>query len=196
MIRVLGMPPREASHRIGYVPQDIHINKGFPISVMDVVLMGRLRQGKHWSRYSRRDRMAARQAMERLEMWDLRDRRVGELSGGQRQRVFVARALVSEPEILFLDEPTSSVDSKVQTDLFSFLADLNKTVTILVVTHDVTAIASCFKSVACVNQRLFFHDGAEIPEGMLDMAYLCPVDVVAHGVPHRVFPEHVEHGDD
>lgn len=195
VIRVFGRLPREVSHRIGYVPQEIHVNKGFPIKVMDVVLMGRLRQGKHWSRYSERDNEAARQALERLEMWEYRNRLVGELSGGQQQRVFVARALVSEPDILFLDEPTSHVDAHVQTDLFSFLRELNETVTIVVVSHDMSIIASCFKSVACVNQRLFYHEGSTIPEGMLDMAYLCPVDVVAHGVPHRVLPEHMDRDD-
>jgi len=190
VIRVFGKLPREVCHRIGYVPQTIHTNRNFPISVLDVVLMGRLERSKQRAAYSGADRAAVQRVLERLEMWEHRNRPIGELSGGQQQRVFVARALVSEPEVLFLDEPTANVDSQGQSDLYAFLEEINKTVTILVVSHDLQVIARCFKSVACVNQRLFFHDGAEIPEGMLDMAYLCPVDVIAHGVPHRVLPEH------
>jgi zinc transport system ATP-binding protein len=195
VIRVFGKPPREASHQIGYVPQELDVDRSFPIRVLDVVLMGRLQHGKLWSRYSRRDKEATYQALERVGMGEYQNHRIGELSGGQRQRVLVARALVSEPKILFLDEPTAHVDSKGETDFYSFLKELNETVTIVVVSHDLSVIASCFKSVACVNQRLFFHDGAKIPEGMLDMAYLCPVEVVAHGVPHRVLHEHKDHED-
>jgi zinc transport system ATP-binding protein len=194
-IRIFGRPPREVCHRIGYVPQELHINKGFPIKILDVVLMGRLRHGKKWSHYGPDDKKAGQEALERLEMWEYRNRLIGELSGGQQQRVLLARALVSEPEVLFLDEPVAHVDSKGQTDLYSFLKQLNETVTIVVVSHDLTVIASCFKSVACVNRQVYFHDGSEIPEGMLDMAYLCPVEVVAHGVPHRVLPIHREPRD-
>ena len=135
--------------------------------------------------------MAAQKALERVEMWETRSRRIGELSGGQQQRVFIARALVDEPEVLFLDEPTSSVDTKHQTDLFDFLKELNETVTIVVVSHDVGIISSHVKSVACVNQQVFYHDSAEITEVMVEKAYqCCPVDLVAHGLPHRVLKTH------
>jgi zinc transport system ATP-binding protein len=173
------------------MPQHLHFNQSFPISVLDVVLMGKLRPGKGWSRYSPKDKIAAQKAMEQMEMWEFRNRRVGELSGGQQQRVFIARALVDEPEVLFLDEPTASVDTKHQTDLFDILKELNKTVTIIVVSHDVGIVSSHVKSVACVNQQVFYHDDAEITQEMLEMAYqCCPVDLVAHGMPHRVLQEH------
>ena len=194
-IRVFGRPPREVVPRIGYVPQDIHINKGFPISVLDVVLMGRMRGGGGWRRFSNTDRMVARKALERIEMWEHRRRRMGELSGGQSQRVFVARALVAEPELLFLDEPTASVDTKGQTDFYDFLKELNKTVTIVVVSHDLMVLSSYIRSVACVSQQVFFHDAPEITKDMLEMAYHCPVELIAHGVPHRVFPTHPEQKD-
>jgi zinc transport system ATP-binding protein len=192
-IQVFNEPPGKSAHRIGYMPQHLHFNQSFPISVLDVVLMGKLRPGKGWSRYSSRDKIAARKAMEQMEMWEFRNRRVGELSGGQQQRVFIARALVDEPEVLFLDEPTASVDTKHQTDLFDILKELNKTVTIIVVSHDVGIVSSHVKSVACVNQQVFYHDDSEITQEMLDMAYqCCPVDLVAHGMPHRVLQKHEE----
>ncbi|MGB5921408.1 MAG: ABC transporter ATP-binding protein [Syntrophobacteria bacterium] len=192
-IRIFGQSPRESSHRIGYMPQHLHFNQSFPISVLDVVLMGRLRPGRAWSRYTQKDRTAAQQALERVEMGESANRRVGELSGGQQQRVFIARALVDEPEVLFLDEPTASVDSKHQTDLFDILKELNETVTIIVVSHDIGVVSSHIKSVACVNQQVFHHDHAEINEEMIELAYqCCPVDIVAHGLPHRVLQKHEE----
>jgi zinc transport system ATP-binding protein len=192
-IKVFDEPAGKSTHRIGYMPQHFRFNQGFPISVFDVVLMGKLRPGKGWSRYSHQDKVAAQKAMEQMEIWELRNRRVGELSGGQRQRVFIARALVDEPEVLFLDEPTASVDTKHQTDLFDILKELNETVTIMVISHDVGIVSSHVKSVACVNQQFFYHDDSEITQEMLEMAYqCCPVDLVAHGMPHRVFQKHEE----
>jgi zinc transport system ATP-binding protein len=190
-IKIFGELPGKSSHRIGYMPQHLHFNQSFPISVLDVVLMGKLRPGRGWSRYSHQDRMAAEKALKQMEMWDFRNRRAGELSGGQVQRVFIARALVDEPEVLMLDEPTASIDTKHQTDLFDILKELNKTVTIIVVSHDVGIVSSHVKSVACVNQQVFYHDHAEIKEEMIELAYqCCPVDIVAHGLPHRVLQKH------
>jgi zinc transport system ATP-binding protein len=100
---------------------------------------------------------------------------------------------VDEPEVLFLDEPTASVDTKHQTDLFDILKELNETVTIIVVSHDISIVSSHIKSVACVNQQVFHHDHAEINEEMIELAYqCCPVDIVAHGLPHRVLQTHEE----
>ena len=115
-----------------------------------------------------------------------------QLSGGQRQRVFVARAMVSEPEILLLDEPMSNVDAQGQADFYDLLLDLNKTVTIVVVSHDLMILSSHARSVACVSRHLFFHDAPEITRDMLEMAYQCPVELIAHGLPHRVLDEHSE----
>ena len=189
-VRVFNRPPGEVTHRIGYMPQEVTVNRSFPISVIDVALMGRLRTGTGWSIYSRSDRMAAQHALEQMEMLDYQDRRIEELSGGQRQRVLIARALVSEPEILFLDEPTASVDTKGQTDLYELLKTLNETVTIIVVSHDLSIVSGYVKSLACVNQRVFFHDTPKITVDMLEMAYHCPVELIAHGLPHRVLQQH------
>ena len=124
------------------------------------------------------------------------DRRIGELSGGQLQRVFVARALVTDPELLFLDEPTASIDTKGQKEFYSLLKELNTKVTIIVVSHDLMVISGYVKSVACVNQRLHYHDHAELTGEMIEMMYhctaeeVCPVELIAHGLPHRVLHKH------
>jgi zinc transport system ATP-binding protein len=190
IVRVFGQPPRKAAHRIGYVPQNVHINKTFPVSVLDVVLMGRLRSGKGWSRHNRQDRLAAQAALEQLGVWAYRDRRIGELSGGQLQRVFIARALVSAPEVLFLDEAMASIDAQSRGEFYEALTELNRTVTIVAVSHDMMILSSHVKSVACVNRDLHYHDSGEITQEMLDATYRCPVDLVAHGVPHRVLCQH------
>jgi zinc transport system ATP-binding protein len=195
-IRVLGKPPNDVCHRIGYVPQDVHINKDFPVSVLDVVLMGKLKPGRGWSRHSREDRIAALQALGKVEMTDFHNRRIGELSGGQLQRVFVARALVTEPELLFLDEPTASIDTKGQREFYALLKELNQTITIIVVSHDLMVVSGYVKSVACVNQRLHYHGHAELTGEMIELMYqctaeeACPVELIAHGLPHRVLHTH------
>jgi len=195
-IRVLGENTGVASHHIGYVRQDVHINRHFPISTLDVVLMGKLNPRRRWARHTAQDRRDALQALERMDMGPYAKRRIGELSGGQRQRVFIARALVTQPRLLLLDEPTASIDTKGQAEFFQMLKDLNRDVTIMVVSHDLLVISTYVKSVACVNKRLHYHHQAEITGDMLETMYpctaeeVCPVELVAHGLPHRVLKHH------
>lgn len=189
-IRVFGKPPKENRHSVGYVPQDIHINRNFPISVRDVVLMGRRLPGRHRFLFSKKDRETAALALEKLEMETYSNANIGDLSGGQQQRVYIARALVSEPEILFLDEPTASIDSHGQTDFYGLLKELNERITIVVISHDVMVLSPYIKSVACVNRQVHYHDSGEITGDMLDDTYTCPVELVAHGLPHRVLKCH------
>lgn len=197
-VRVLGMPAQKASHHIGYVPQEVHGNRSFPITALEVVLMGKLSPGKRFSRNSRKDREEAMEALARMDMADFGGRRIDELSGGQRQRVYIARALVTRPKLLLLDEPTASIDTRGQSEFFKLLKDINKDVTILVVSHDLLVISTYVKSVACVNKRLHYHCQAEITGDMIDMMYpctaeeVCPVELLAHGLPHRVLKDHGE----
>jgi len=197
-ICVLGGPAEKASHHIGYVPQDVHLNSNFPVTAMDVVMMGKLEPKKRWSRRSVQDRREAFEALERVEMAAYADSKIGELSGGQRQRVFVARAFVTQPQLLLLDEPTAGIDTKGRADFYRFLKELNKDVTILLVSHDLLAISTYVKSVACVNKYLHYHNQAEITGEMLETMYpctveeVCPVEIVAHGLPHRVLRDHGE----
>lgn len=191
-VRVDGKSPQEASPCIGYVPQDVHMNRSFPITAIDVVLMGKLDPKKRLSRQSAANRRDALAALERMEMAAYADKKIGMLSGGQRQRVFIARALVAQPKLLLLDEPTASIDTKGKADFYRLLRELNKNITVLVVSHDLLVISRYVKSVACVNKRLHYHDQAEITGDMLEAMYpctveeVCPVELVAHGLPHRV----------
>ncbi len=198
-VRVNGESAQDASPCIGYVPQNVDLNRNFPISALDVVLMGKLDPRKRWTRKSKSDRHDAMAALERLDMGGYAEKKIGALSGGQRQRVFIARALVTQPQLLLLDEPTASIDTKGQTDFFRLLKELNNDITVLVVSHDLLVISRYVKSVACMNRRLHYHHQAEITGEMLETMYPCaveeecPVELVAHGLPHRVLKEHASH---
>lgn len=201
-VKVDGKDPHTAAPSIGYVPQYVHMNSSFPITAIDVVQMGLLEAGKRFSRKSAANRRAAMVALERMGMADFADRRISMLSGGQRQRVFIARALATQPKILLLDEPTASIDTKGQADFYLLLKELNKEMTVLVVSHDLLVISRYVKSVACVNRRLHYHDEAEITGDMMEAMYpctveeVCPVELVAHGLPHRVLMDHESYSDD
>ncbi len=189
-IRIYGEEPEKMRKILGYVPQNPNPNPNFPISVIEVVLMGRLSRSKLGSRYTRDDYNAAMNALERVGMAEFVDTPIEKLSGGQRQRVFLARALAADPRILLLDEPTTGIDAPSQSMLFELLRDLNSHMTIVLVTHDTVAISRYIKTVACINQRLYLHEEGKITQEMLDATYQCPVDLIAHGIPHRVFDEH------
>lgn len=181
---------QSAKSQIGYVPQFATFEREFPLSVRDVVLMGRL-NGSLWrQKISDQDEDLTSKVMHDLGLKSLSNQPIGKLSGGQLQRVMIARALVSSPRILFLDEPIASIDRDSRFKLASMLTDLNKEIPIVVVTHDITSFATNVEHIACVNQTLYYHGDAELASGCLDEAYGCPVELVAHGVPHRVLQDH------
>jgi zinc transport system ATP-binding protein len=189
-VRVMGLPPREGRRHIGYVPQVVEFDREFPISVWEVTQMGRLGHRRLLQRYTTEDDAAVAEALRRVDMLDLRCRPIGTLSGGQRQRVYIARALAGGPQILLLDEPMASVDPKVRADLYELLRELNQRVTILMISHDLSAVSSYVKTVGCLNRHLFYHGEDHLTPEMIELAYQCPIDLIAHGVPHRVFSTH------
>ncbi|MDL2275998.1 ABC transporter ATP-binding protein [Desulfosarcina sp. OttesenSCG-928-G10] len=177
-VRVLGDRPARVSHQIGYVPQNVNINPSFPVTALDVVLMGTLSPGRRWSTNKAQNRLDALDALSRIGMADHARSRIGELSGGQRQRVFIARALVTHPRLLLLDEPTASIDTRGQADFYALLRQLNDEIAIVVVSHDLPIITGYVKSVACINQRLHYHPQAEITGDMMEALYPCSVEAV------------------
>ena len=184
---------KSAKRHIGYVPQFASFEREFPLSVRDVVMMGCLHGSRLLQRFSQKDYQHATDTLDRLGLAKIADTSVGTLSGGQLQRVLIARALVSEPKILFLDEPISSIDQDSRFTLTNMLKELNKKIPIVVVTHDITAFAADVAHIACVNNRLFYHGDGELEDGCLEEAYGCPVELVAHGMPHRVLKQHGNH---
>jgi len=195
-VRVMGVSPEKGRQFIGYVPQIQQDDKAFPIKVWDVVSMGRLKPDLlHNLSLKDADKKIVERSLRQMDILDLAKRSINELSGGQRQRVTIARALATEPKILLLDEPTSSVDSRSSSQLYDLLADLNQSISILLISHDLTAISTYVKTIGCVNRRLVYNGQKEITAEMVSSAYECPVDLVAHGLPHRVLPLHPEEDD-
>ena len=181
---------KSGQRQIGYVPQFATFERDFPLTVRDVVLTGRL-SGKLWrQRISIEDTDITTEIIHSLGLAALSEKPVGKLSGGELQRVMIARALATNPKILFLDEPNASIDSDSRFKLTAILTELNKKIPIVVITHDITSFASNVAHIACVNRTLFYHGDAELASESLEEAYGCPVELVAHGVPHRVLQEH------
>lgn len=189
-VSVFGGAPRDAAKLIGYVPQYIPFDRSFPISVWDAVLMGRLAHAPRWGYFRPGDRSRTREALETVGMLDLMDRPIGALSEGQKQRVFIARALVTDPRLLLLDEPTASIDPCMQEGIFHILDRLRETMAIILVTHDIGVLSAHVGTIACLNRRLHYHEKKEITLDDIQTVYGCPVQLIAHGVPHRVMEEH------
>lgn len=190
-VSVFGKPPEQARSQIGYVSQHYSFDRYFPASVRDVVMMGRYGRTGLFRRYDHQDRAATEKALARVGMLEHSNKQIGRLSGGQQQRVFVARALVAEPKLLLLDEPTASIDPTIQTEFYELLGELKKNLTIVMVSHDIGAVSVYVDKIACLNLQLYYHGSKEITAEILEATYKCPVQLIAHGtVPHRVLKEH------
>jgi zinc transport system ATP-binding protein len=157
-ITVFGEKPSKSSKIIGYVPQFLNIDKHFPITAEQVVGMGLNSSSKLFKRSIPGDREAVQGAMKTVSIENIAKKYFGDLSLGQRQRCLIARALVSEPKLLLLDEPTASVDSAVEKDIYEIFHSLNEKMTILLVSHDLGFVSSYVKNVFCINRTLACHN--------------------------------------
>ena len=154
-VLVNGVATTKKRPRVGYVPQLETIDWNFPVTVQEVVMMGRTMENKLFPWYRKEEKDLASEMMGRLGILDLADRHIRELSGGQQQRVFLARALISSPQLLLLDEPTSGVDIKTRDDVMHLLHDLNHDgVTIIITTHEINAVAVHLPWIVCLAGRI------------------------------------------
>jgi zinc transport system ATP-binding protein len=196
-VKVWNQKPQSIRSKIGYVPQMVHINRQFPISVRQVVLQGCLADKPlFFHQYSAIDKEKVEWSLDRLNISDLAERQIAQLSGGQWQRVLIARALVVDPVLLILDEPTNGLDSSASSKVYELLQELNRKMTIVMVTHDTMAIGSCVGDIACINHQLYYHGVPDLNPDMVMQLYGCPVELIAHGMPHRVLGEHGGHIND
>jgi len=179
-ISVLGKSTRRGRSAIGYVAQYAGFERSFPITVENAVLLGMMGKSKAIFGYSNEDHQCVQNALRETETEDLKDRLLSTLSGGQLQRVLIARALVSRPEILILDEPTSNIDSRVEEDIFDLLKKLNQRSTILVVSHDIGFISEYVTRVACLNRTLVCHETSAISGKTIEELYGSPVHMIQH----------------
>ncbi|MFW5975020.1 MAG: metal ABC transporter ATP-binding protein [Bacteroidota bacterium] len=175
---------------IGYLPQINDIDRQFPITAEDVILSGKADRNHLFFHPSRKEKKEAYDLLEKMGAEHLLKKSIGDLSGGQMQRVLLCRALISHPQILILDEPNTYVDNKFEGELYEMLREYNKTMSIIMVSHDVGMITPYVKTIACVNEYLHYHKSNVITEKQLE-SYNCPIQLVTHGdVPHTVLKKH------
>ena len=188
-VKLFGQQPEKTRLFVGYTPQQLRVDRLFPITVGDVVLTGRLGGtrdqggsflGRVFRRYTRQDRAEAAAAMEQMGVAELASRTFGALSGGQRQRVLIARALCGRPKLLILDEPTNNVDPSSVEQFYHLLEELNRTVAILIVSHDLGVVSRYVRSVVCVNQRVVVHPTSEFDGRAIREIYGGDLKMIRH----------------
>ena len=187
-VKVFGKEPNKAKDLMGYLPQRLDFDHDFPINVFETVLMGRYHG--LLKKYSNQDHKAVIQALKDVEMDELKDRQISKLSGGQMQRVFIARAIVRDPKLLIMDEPMASIDPEMQHSFYELMSRLKNKMAIVLVSHDVGAVSTHVDKIACLNQKLYYHGPVEDSAEGLEEVYHCPIELISHGIPHRVLKEH------
>jgi len=178
-VRIFGRKPEVGRLRVGYVPQYAAYDSQFPISVFEVVCMGRL-GGSFTGRYSKEDRARAMESLDVVGLTDIAARPFSSISGGQRQRALIARALAPGGDILILDEPTANIDHEAEVQFFDLLTELNRKMTILMVTHEVGFASSFFKRIACVNRQVVIHPTSELTGDLIREMYGGDLRMIRH----------------
>lgn len=159
---------------IGYMPQQNMFDKAFPISVEEVILSGLQGHKGLLGRYSQKDKLKVEAIVEQLGIKNLKHKVLGELSGGEMQRTMLGRAIISEPQLLILDEPANFVDTRFENELYELLTELGRRMTIIMVSHDIAAIRRVANRVVCVNRAAHSHSPEELTPELL-VSYHCPI---------------------
>ena len=181
--------------KMGYLPQYNSIDRKFPITVEEVILSGLSSQTSLISRFTATHREKARQVIARMGLEGLEKRAIGALSGGQLQRALLGRAIISDPALVVLDEPSTYIDKRFEARLYELLAEINHDCAIILVSHDIGTVLQQVKSIACVNETLDYHPDTGVSEEWLERNFNCPIELLGHGaLPHRILAEH-KHGD-
>ena len=179
------------SLKIGYLPQINPIDKRFPISVFEVISSGLASEKPLFKNFTTQQKERVNELIIKMGLESFSKRAIGELSGGQLQRALLARAIVSCPRLLILDEPNTYVDKKFESQFYELLGSINKDTAIILVSHDVGTLLPMVKNVACVNETLHYHSGTDMSDEWLSKTYACPIEIVGHGdLPHRVLKKH------
>jgi zinc transport system ATP-binding protein len=171
---------------MGYLPQYNSIDRKFPITVEKVILSGLSGKKSLSSRLPAAHRSKAHDVTVRMGLEGLETRPIGSLSGGQLQRALLGRTIVSDPELVILDEPNTYIDKRFEAHLYKLLAEINKECAIILVSHDIGTVLQQVKSIACVNETLDYHPDTGITEEWLERNFQCPIELLGHGtLPHR-----------
>lgn len=180
--------------RIGYLPQYTRIDRQFPITVDEVVLSGLDGRQGLCSRPTPEQRARVSEVIAQMGLQGLERRPIGALSGGQLQRALLGRAVVSDPQLIILDEPSTYIDRRFETRLYELLTQLNRDHAIVLVSHDIGTVLQQVKSIACVNETLDYHPDTGITEEWLERNFHCPIELLGHGaLPHRILGHHHPH---
>ena len=186
---------RKGNHyKIGYMPQVSQFDMRFPISILEVVLSGLQTEKGFLGRYTKEERHLAHDTLEKMGIADLASRPIGEVSGGEMQRALLCRAIIAEPKLLILDEPTNFVDNSFEREFYALVEELSHRMSVMIVSHDLGTITSVVKSIVCVNRNVHRHDSNILTEEQL-LNYNCPIQILSHGhIPHTVLEHHTGDG--
>ena len=180
-----------SSLKIGYLPQINPIDKRFPISVYEVILSGLAGEKPLFKNFSTQQKKYVNELIIKMGLEKFSKHAIGELSGGQLQRALLARAIVSRPRLLILDEPNTYVDKKFELQFYELLGEISEKTAVILVSHDIGTLLPMVKNVACVNETLHYHPGTDVSDEWLSNTYACPIEIVGHGdLPHRVLKKH------
>ena len=180
--------------KIGYMPQVSQFDTRFPISIEEVVLSGLQSEKSFFGRYTKEDRVRAEALLEQMGISDIASRPIGEVSGGQLQRALLCRAIIAEPKLLILDEPTNFVDNTFEKEFYALIKQLHERMAVMIVSHDIGTITSLVKSIICVNCHVHRHDSNILTEEQL-RGYDCPIQILSHGdIPHTILGHHAGDG--
>ena len=178
-VKIFGNKIANEIPNIGYVPQNTNVNLNFPISVIEVVMMGQNDIKKRFFGYKKDEKTKALEILEKVNMQEFANTKISNLSGGQRQRVLIARALFCNPKILLLDEPTSNIDINGCEQIYQTLEKLNKDITIVVISHDISVVLKYATKAVYINKKLTYHDLSKMKDDFKNMSsHICEIELL------------------